>query len=70
MPRGRAPTKQLGNYDADATEDDGSCETLDECNVCGGMALQRACDCDGNQLDALGGGANDVDADADGICIT
>ncbi|MEE2919206.1 MAG: hypothetical protein VYA72_03315, partial [Bacteroidota bacterium] len=59
------------NYDADATEDDGSCEILDECNVCGGDGIaEGACDCDGNQLDALGvcGGDCADDADADGIC--
>ena len=82
------------NYNADATIDDGSCLTLDECGVCGGDGIAEGacdcdgnvldecgvcggdgipagdCDCDGNQLDALGvcGGDCAADADADGIC--
>ena len=53
------------NYDADATEDDGSCATLDECNVCGGDGIaEGACDCDGNQLDAIGVCGGDCAADA------
>ena len=82
------------NYDAEATDDDGSCLQLDECGVCGGGGIPDGdcdcdgneldecgvcggegiadgdCDCDGNQLDALGvcGGDCAVDADADGIC--
>ena len=82
------------NYDASATEDDGSCLQEDECGVCGGDGIPAGdcdcndnqldecgvcggdgipagdCDCDGNQLDALGvcGGDCTADADADGIC--
>ena len=59
------------NYDADATADDGSCLQNDECGVCGGDGIPAGdCDCDGNQLDALGecGGPCEADADADGIC--
>ena len=53
---------------------------LDECGVCNGPGPVYACgctnipegdcDCDGNQLDALGvcGGDCAADADADGIC--
>ena len=53
---------------------------LDECGVCNGPGAiyecgcsdipEGDCDCDGNQLDALGvcGGDCDADADADGIC--
>ena len=82
------------NFDALATDDDGSCLQLDECGVCGGAGipdgdcdcngnvldecgvcggegiLDGDCDCEGNQLDALGvcGGDCAADADADGIC--
>ena len=59
------------NYNADATVDDGSCQYTDECGVCGGNGIPAGdCDCDGNQLDALGvcGGDCAADADADGIC--
>ena len=59
------------NFDASATDDDGSCLQLDECNICGGDGIPAGdCDCDGNQLDALGecGGPCEADADADGIC--
>jgi hypothetical protein len=59
------------NYNPDATEDDGSCLSLDECGVCGGDGISEgACDCDGNVLDALGvcGGDCDYDEDEDGIC--
>ena len=59
------------NFDAEATTDDGSCLTLDECGECGGDGPgEDACDCDGNQLDALGvcGGDCTTDADGDGIC--
>ena len=55
------------NYDADATDDDGSCLQLDECGVCGGDGIaDGACDCDGNVLDECGvcGG----DGIADGAC--
>ena len=39
------------NYDADATDDDGSCLELDECGVCGGDGIaEGACDCEGNTL--------------------
>jgi len=86
------------NYDAEATEDDGSCSypasdivdcdgnclvavdcagecggsaVEDECGVCGGAGIaEGACDCAGNQLDALGvcGGDCSGDQDGDGIC--
>ena len=43
------------NYDMDANTDDGSCQYTDECGVCGGDGIPAGdCDCDGNQLDALG----------------
>ena len=46
------------NYDADATEDDGSCLELDECGICGGEGIaEGTCDCDGNVEDVLGVGA-------------
>ena len=59
------------NYDSEALDDDGSCLMLDECGVCGGPGIEAgACDCDGNELDALGacGGDCAQDADANGIC--
>ena len=59
------------NYDPDATDDDGSCQTLDACGVCGGPGLAPGtCDCAGNVADAIGvcGGDCAADADADGIC--
>ena len=60
--------------------DDGSCLYLDSCGVCGGPGAvfdcgcstipDGDCDCDGNQLDAIGvcGGACAADVDEDGIC--
>ncbi|MFZ8837060.1 MAG: hypothetical protein ACO2XQ_08435, partial [Flavobacteriales bacterium] len=59
------------NYDADATEDDGSCLQLDECGVCGGDGIaEGACDCDGNGpatgYDCDGNCLND--SDGDGTC--
>jgi hypothetical protein len=59
------------NFDALSTDDDGTCQFNDECGICGGDGIpQGDCDCDGNQLDALGvcGGDCAADADADGIC--
>jgi len=50
-----------------------SCLNEDECGVCGGDGiLDGDCDCDGNQLDALGdcGGDCLMDIDADGVCDT
>ena len=59
------------NYDADATDDDGSCLQLDECGVCGGDGIaEGACDCEGNGpeagYDCDGNCLND--ADGDGVC--
>ena len=59
------------NYNPSATFDDGSCTVNDECGICGGNGIPSGnCDCNGNQLDALGecGGSCVADADADGIC--
>jgi hypothetical protein len=68
------------NYDDNATVDNGTCLELDACGVCGGLgeAFQCGCanipegdcDCDGNQLDALGvcGGDCLADNDGDGLC--
>ena len=59
------------NYDAAATDNDGTCTYPDECGVCGGSGIPDGdCDCDGNQADALGvcGGDCAADADDDGIC--
>ncbi len=49
----------------------GGSAVLDECGVCNGDGIPAGdCDCNGNQLDALGvcGGSCTADADADGIC--
>ena len=59
------------NYEAAATDDDGSCLQLDECGVCGGDGIaEGACDCEGNGPDAGydcdGNCLND--ADGDGVC--
>ena len=59
------------NYDETATSDDGSCAVEDECGVCGGNGIaEGACDCEGNELDALGvcGGSCTSDANENGIC--
>ena len=59
------------NFNPEATDDDGSCATLDECGVCGGSGIAEGdCDCNGNQLDALGvcGGSCMEDIDGDGVC--
>ena len=61
------------NYDGAATTDDGSCLQNDECGVCGGDGIPAGdCDCDGNQLDALGecGGPCAADVNENGICDT
>ncbi|MBL6619183.1 MAG: hypothetical protein ISP54_02385, partial [Flavobacteriales bacterium] len=59
------------NYDADATDDDGSCAVVDECGVCGGNGIPAGdCDCDGNVIDACGvcggGGIPAGDCDCNG----
>ena len=59
------------NYDSSATEDDGSCLEEDVCGICGGDGIaDGACDCDGNELDALGdcGGSCTSDSNGNGIC--
>ena len=59
------------NFDASATDDNGSCLQSDECGICGGQGIPSGnCDCAGNQLDALGecGGPCEADADMDGVC--
>ena len=68
------------NFEPSATQDNGSCLYVDECGECGGPGAiyecgcsdipEGDCDCDGNQLDALGvcGGDCEADDDADGIC--
>ena len=62
-----------GDSDSDGICDDvDTCVgTLDECGVCNGPGIPAGdCDCNGNQLDAIGvcGGSCTADADADGIC--
>ena len=47
------------------------CLYLDECGICGGSGIPLgSCDCEGNELDAIGvcGGNCDSDEDLDGIC--
>ena len=59
------------NFNPTANVDDGSCLMVDECGVCGGSGIpDGACDCDGNQLDAVDvcGGSCEADDDNDGIC--
>ena len=48
----------------------GTCETWDECGVCGGSGIPTGdCDCSGSQVDVCGVcGGTGVDSDADGIC--
>ena len=56
----------VGNYD-----DCGVCNGPGSIYECGCSDIDEGdCDCDGNQLDAIGvcGGACTVDADEDGIC--
>ena len=59
------------NYNPLATDEDGSCATLDACGICGGEGIPEGeCDCAGNELDALGicGGDCLEDLDSDGVC--
>ena len=59
------------NYDDNATEDDGSCASLDECGVCGGTGIaEGACDCEGTLPDAGYNcdGECVTDTDGDGTC--
>ena len=58
------------NYDASATDDDGSCAELDECGVCGGSGIpEGACDCDGNTAQTVTTAtATACDVDGDGVC--
>ena len=68
------------NFGPEATSDDGSCLYLDECGVCGGPGAiyecgcadipEGDCDCEGNQIDALGvcGGGCMFDFNGNGLC--
>lgn len=72
------------NYARNATDDDGSCNPKDACGRCDGSNTgpgavlecgcndkpEGDCDCDSNQMDALGvcGGGCQLDSDSDGIC--
>ena len=58
------------NFDLAATEEDGSCTTLDECGVCGGSGIAPGtCDCEGNVIDDCGecGGDNSACVDCEGV---
>ena len=62
------------NFNADATDDDGSCLALDECGVCGGDGIAEGeCDCDGNVLDECGvcggDGIAEGECDCDGNVV-
>ncbi|MDC3198297.1 hypothetical protein OAT89_01400 [bacterium] len=59
------------NYDAEASEENGTCQYTDECGVCGGDGIaEGACDCDGtlpaDGYDCAGVCLNDTDGD--GTC--
>ena len=59
------------NFNPEATSDNGSCTTVDECGVCGGSGIQEgACDCEGNVIDAIGvcGGVCTSDINSNGVC--
>ena len=67
------------NYNPLAEYDDGSCLINDECGICGGPGAiyecgcadipEGYCDCNGNQLDAIGVCGGDCEyADAIGVC--
>ncbi|MGB1481687.1 MAG: hypothetical protein ACPG66_09990, partial [Flavobacteriales bacterium] len=59
------------NYDAAATDDDGSCAQDDECGVCGGDGIAAGtCDCDGTLPESGYDCAGDClnDADGDDVC--
>ena len=69
------------NYNAEATQDDGSCEEFDCADECGGVSVEDecgvcdgdgiadgACDCDGNVLDCTNECGGDAIIDGCGIC--
>ncbi|MEE3163050.1 MAG: hypothetical protein VX286_00070, partial [Bacteroidota bacterium] len=59
------------NYDPVASDDDGTCLQFDECGLCDGPGIALGdCDCEGNQLDAIGvcGGDCEYDTNNNGIC--
>lgn len=65
------------NYDLSPTE---ACKYIDACGVCGGLGAiyecgcsdkpDGDCDCDGNELDAIGvcGGNCEIDSNLNGVC--
>ena len=59
------------NYDADATDDDNSCQQLDACDICGGAGiLEGSCGCDGTfpEEGYDCDGSCLIDTDEDGVC--
>ena len=59
------------NYDETATADDGTCQYIDACGVCGGDGIaEGACDCEGTTPEAGYDCSGDclADADEDGVC--
>ena len=61
----------VGNPDIVGTSTTYPTNTLDECGICNGPGIPEGdCDCDGNQLDAIGvcGGTCAADIDEDGVC--
>ena len=59
------------NYDETATADDGNCQYIDTCGVCGGDGIaEGACDCEGTTPETGYDCSGDclADADEDGVC--
>jgi len=59
------------NYDAAATDDNGTCAVLDECGECGGDGIaDGACDCEGTPPNMGYDCAGEclTDTDGDGVC--
>ena len=56
------------NYDADATDDDGSCAQLDECGVCGGDGIAEGATAKATRSRIRLRRQLPGDADGDGVC--
>jgi hypothetical protein len=69
--QGGCTDSEACNYDAEASEENGTCQYTDECGVCGGTGIEDGtCDCDGTLptegYDCSGACLNDTDGD--GTC--